>query len=52
PSDATLDVIRTQQATRARLAAAETAQSKRGDTHDAASLDGLVDGIRQRLPAL
>ncbi|MGU1257751.1 hypothetical protein ACSER3_24550, partial [Pseudomonas aeruginosa] len=30
----------------------ETVQSKRVDTHDAASLDGLVDGIRQRLPGL
>ncbi|WP_447845979.1 bifunctional aminoglycoside phosphotransferase/ATP-binding protein [Pseudomonas aeruginosa] len=52
PSDATLDVIRTQQATREPLTAAETVQSKRVDTHDAASLDGLVDGIRQRLPGL
>ncbi|MFP9006428.1 hypothetical protein ACLI4B_33400, partial [Pseudomonas aeruginosa] len=52
PSDATLDVIRTQQATREPLTASETVQSKRVDTHDAASLDGLVDGIRQRLPGL
>ncbi|MOA25152.1 hypothetical protein D3C78_1458610 [compost metagenome] len=52
PSDATLDVIHSQQASREPLSAEEQAHSRRVDTPDAASLDGLVESIRQRLPNL
>jgi aminoglycoside phosphotransferase family enzyme/predicted kinase len=52
PSDATLDVIQAQQASRDELSADEQAHSRRIDTHQAASLDGLIDSIRQRLPGL
>jgi aminoglycoside phosphotransferase family enzyme/predicted kinase len=52
PSDATLDVIKTQQATREPLDAQEQAHSKRVDTHQAASLDSVVARIRDRLPGL
>jgi aminoglycoside phosphotransferase family enzyme/predicted kinase len=52
PSDATMEVIRAQQAIREPLDASEQQRSKRVDTHDAASLDGLVGQIRQRLPGL
>src|SRR5690606_17355673 len=52
PSDATLEVIRSQQANREPLDADELAHSKRVDTHESASLDSLVERIRQRLPGL
>ncbi|UYP31390.1 bifunctional aminoglycoside phosphotransferase/ATP-binding protein [Pseudomonas sp. Z8(2022)] len=52
PSDATLEVIRSQQANREPLDADELAHSKRVDTHEGASLDSLVERIRQRLPGL
>ncbi|ERI50269.1 hypothetical protein N878_09330 [Pseudomonas sp. EGD-AK9] len=52
PSDATLEVIQAQQATREALDDDELAHSKRVDTHDSASLDSLVERIRQRLPGL
>jgi predicted kinase len=52
PSDATLEVIQAQQASREALDAEELDHSKRVDTHDSASLDSLVARIRQRLPGL
>nr|WP_218572787.1 bifunctional aminoglycoside phosphotransferase/ATP-binding protein [Pseudomonas sp. R-28-1W-6] len=52
PSDATLEVIEAQQASREPLDKDEQAHSKRVDTHDSVSLDSLVEGIRQRLPGL
>ncbi|TRX72944.1 bifunctional aminoglycoside phosphotransferase/ATP-binding protein [Pseudomonas mangiferae] len=50
PSDATLDVIRAQQAGRDGLDEYEQAHSTRIDTHQASSLDTLVERIRQSLP--
>lgn len=52
PSDATLEVIQAQQANRDELDANEQNHSRRIETHKAASLDGLIDSIRQRLPGL
>ena len=52
PSDATLEVIQAQQAGRDELSADEQAHSRRVDTHQADSLDSLIDSIRQRLPGL
>ncbi|KAF1070109.1 MAG: hypothetical protein GAK45_00907 [Pseudomonas citronellolis] len=52
PSDATLDVVQSQLANREPLDADEQAHSKRVDTPSSASLDALVDNIRQRLPGL
>lgn len=52
PSDATLEVIQAQQASREALSAEEQAHSKRVDTHESASLDSLIMRIRQRLPGL
>jgi len=52
PSDATLEVIQAQQASREALDATEQSLSKRVDTNDAASLDSLVEQIRQRLPGI
>jgi uncharacterized protein len=52
PSDATLEVIQAQQASRDTLSDDEQAHSRRIDTHQAASLDGLIESIRQRLPGL
>ncbi|UTW09217.1 AAA family ATPase [Pseudomonas benzenivorans] len=52
PSDATLEVIQAQQASREPLSEDEQANSKRVDTHEGASLDSLVKQIRQRLPGL
>jgi predicted kinase len=52
PSDATLAVIEAQQASREALNDDEQAHSKRVDTHDNASLDSLIESIRQRLPGL
>lgn len=50
PSDATLDVIRAQQAGRDGLDEYEQAHGTRIDTHQASSLDTLVERIRQSLP--
>ena len=52
PSDATADVILAQRRNLEPLDAAETAQSYRVDTHDAATLDNLISQIRKRLPGL
>lgn len=52
PSDATLAVIEAQQASREVLSDDELAHSKRVDTHDSASLNSLIESIRQRLPGL
>ncbi|MEK1905382.1 MAG: AAA family ATPase [Pseudomonas sp.] len=52
PSDATLEVIQAQQTNREALSDDELAHSKRVDTHEAASLDSLIERIRQRLPGL
>lgn len=52
PSDATLEVVQAQQAKREPLSDEEQAHSKRVDTHEAASLDSLIERIRQRLPGL
>ncbi|MDE3735605.1 AAA family ATPase [Pseudomonas resinovorans] len=52
PSDATMDVVRAQLASREPLDASELLQSKRIDTNQAASLDGLVELIRQHLPGV
>ncbi|BAN50601.1 bifunctional aminoglycoside phosphotransferase/ATP-binding protein [Metapseudomonas resinovorans] len=52
PSDATMEVVRAQLATREPLDAGEQARSKRIDTDQAASLDGLVEHIRQHLPSV
>ncbi len=52
PSDATLEVIKAQQASREPLSAEEQALSKRVETNESDSLDKLVEQIRQRLPGL
>jgi uncharacterized protein len=52
PSDATLEVIQAQQASREPLSVEEQANSRRVETHDSTSLDNLVKQIRQRLPGL
>lgn len=52
PSDATLEVVQAQHASREPLSTVEQQHSKRVDTNEAASLDGLVGQIRQRLPGL
>ena len=52
PSDATLEVIRAQEAGREPLAASEQACSAAVATHEIASLDALVERIRQHLPQL
>nr|WP_232239862.1 bifunctional aminoglycoside phosphotransferase/ATP-binding protein [Pseudomonas alkylphenolica] len=52
PSDATLDVIKAQHASRDPLSAEEQLQSKRVETNESGSLDQLVGQIRQRLPGL
>ena len=52
PSDATLAVIKDQEAGREPLDADEQAHSGRIDTHEAASLDGLVERIRRHLPGI
>jgi hypothetical protein len=52
PSDATAAVIQAQQAGREPLDEAELTHSGRIDTHEAASLDGLVERIRQHLPGI
>lgn len=52
PSDATLEVIKAQQASRDPLDEREVLQSKRVETNESGSLDQLVKQIRQRLPGL
>ena len=52
PSDATLEVVRAQQASREPLSDAEQLLTRHIDTHDATSLDTLVAAIRQRLPGI
>lgn len=50
PSDATLEVVAAQEAAREPLSEAELQYSGRVDTHEAASLNGLVERIRRHLP--
>ena len=52
PSDATMDVIKAQQASREALSQDELVLSTRVDTHESASLDSLIARIRQHLPGL
>ncbi|MEG1342637.1 MAG: AAA family ATPase [Pseudomonas sp.] len=52
PSDATLEVVEAQLASRDPLTAEELLQSKRVETNESGSLDLLVKQIRQRLPGL
>ncbi|MCO6060183.1 bifunctional aminoglycoside phosphotransferase/ATP-binding protein [Pseudomonas sp. MOB-449] len=52
PSDATMDVVRAQLVNREPLDSHELTQSKRIDTDQASSLDGLVELIRQHLPGV
>ncbi len=52
PSDATLEVVKAQQASREPLDQDELLQSKRVDTHQASGMDQLIEQIRQRLPGL
>jgi uncharacterized protein len=52
PSDATLEVIQAQQASREPLDAEELAQSTRVDTQDANNMNKVIEQIRQRLPGL
>ncbi|TBU95795.1 AAA family ATPase [Stutzerimonas kirkiae] len=52
PSDATLSVIKAQQAAREPLTKEELANSRHVDTPDAASLDSLVTAIRKHLPEI
>lgn len=50
PSDATMDVVHAQQASRETLSEDELLHSKHVETHDSASLDSLITRIRKRLP--
>ncbi|MNE41091.1 hypothetical protein D3C80_1351430 [compost metagenome] len=52
PSDATLEVVEAQLASREPLSSEELLQSKRVETNESGSLDLLVKQIRQRLPGL
>jgi aminoglycoside phosphotransferase family enzyme/predicted kinase len=52
PSDATMDVVHAQQASREALSEDELLRSKRVNTHEGASLDSLIARIRQSLPGL
>jgi aminoglycoside phosphotransferase family enzyme/predicted kinase len=52
PSDATLEVIEAQQASREALDADEVLRSKRVETNISGDLDALVANLRQRLPGL
>lgn len=52
PSDATLQVIEAQQASRELLSADEVLCSKKVATNIGSDLDSLVDNLRQRLPGL
>ncbi|WP_122574634.1 bifunctional aminoglycoside phosphotransferase/ATP-binding protein [Pseudomonas viridiflava] len=52
PSDATMDVIKAQQASREPLTEEEIVYSKHVATNQSSDLDGLIDQLRQRLPGL
>ncbi|MBD1553735.1 AAA family ATPase [Pseudomonas typographi] len=52
PSDATLEVIATQQASRDPLTPQEALQARQVLTHEGASLDALIEDIRRRLPGI
>nr|WP_276583606.1 bifunctional aminoglycoside phosphotransferase/ATP-binding protein [Pseudomonas sp. RIT-PI-S] len=52
PSDATLEVIATQERNRDPLSGEERLAARSVATHDAQSVDALLDTIRQRLPGL
>lgn len=52
PSDANMDVVRAQQASREALSDDELLHSKRVDTHESASLDSLITRIRQGIAGL
>lgn len=52
PSDATLEVVAAQQASRDPLTGDELLKAKRVETNESGSLDELVKQIRQRLPGL
>ena len=52
PSDATVEVVKAQQASREPLDAQELVQSTRVDTQSAGSMDQVIEQIRQRLPGL
>ena len=52
PSDATMSVIASQQASREPLSESEQLLNRQIDTPEAGSLDKLVQAIRQRLPGL
>ncbi|AGZ33542.1 MULTISPECIES: bifunctional aminoglycoside phosphotransferase/ATP-binding protein [unclassified Pseudomonas] len=52
PSDATLEVIKAQQANREPLDEEELKHSTRVDTQDSASMNQVIDQVRQRLPGL
>lgn len=52
PSDATLEVVKAQQASREPLDEVELQQSTRVETQDASSMNQVIDQIRQRLPGL
>ncbi|MBP0946921.1 AAA family ATPase [Pseudomonas alliivorans] len=52
PSDATMDVIKAQQASREPLTAEEVICSKHVATNQSSDLDSLIDQLRQRLPGL
>lgn len=52
PSDATLEVIQAQKASREPLSESELPHVRQVNTHISSSLDGLVGQIRQRLPGL
>ena len=49
PSDATLEVVKAQQASREPLGADEILRSKRVETNNSKSLDTLIADIRQRV---
>ncbi|MNN92476.1 hypothetical protein D3C81_2107660 [compost metagenome] len=52
PSDATLEVVKAQQASRDALSEEELLVSKRVDTQEGASMDQVIEQVRQRLPGL
>lgn len=52
PSEATLEVVQAQQASREPLSAEEVLLSQRVQTHIGNELDNLADELRQRLPGL
>lgn len=52
PSDATLEVVKAQQATREPLDETEQQHATRVDTQDANNMNQVIEQIRQRLPGL